>query len=64
MTGVPAVVVASSSRTTGAAFCARIDSEAGELFVVDPTLATPTAPGVGAFAAFHEDGVALVPRDR
>jgi len=39
-----------------------LESACGELFVVDPTLHAPVAPGTSAFAEFREDGVALVPR--
>jgi len=39
-----------------------LDGPAGELFVVDPSLAAPVAPGTSTFASFREDGVALVPR--
>lgn len=39
-----------------------LDSDAGELFVVDPTSERAVPPGSGAWAAFRHDGVALVPR--
>ena len=39
-----------------------LDGPAGELFVVDPSLAPPVPPGTSTFATFREDGVALVPR--